>query len=84
MSTYTDLHNRIKENVTILRRPGNKDDGMTPQKVQFINPENQFYGTFNGTMNVTGGVLSGLSVVGGTINGATIKDACFLDGDTPV
>jgi hypothetical protein len=40
MSTYTDLHNRIKENLTILRKPGSKDDGMSPQKVILVNPEN--------------------------------------------
>ena len=84
MSTYTDLHNRIKENVTILRKPGSKDDGMSPQKVILINPENQFYGTFNGAMNIKGGTLSDLTLAGGTIDGATIKNATFLDGDTPV
>ena len=84
MSTYTDLHNRIKENLTILRRPGSLDDGITPQRVIFINPENQFYGTFNGTMNVSGGTLSDLYFKGGTIDGTTIKDATFLDGSTPV
>lgn len=84
MSTYTDLHNRIKENVTILRKPGSKDDGMSPQKVILINPENQFYGTFNGAMNIKGGTLSDLTLVGGTIDGTTIKNASFLDGDTPV
>ena len=84
MSTYTDLHNRIKENLTILRKPGSKDDGMSPQKVILVNPENQFYGTFNGNMNITGGVLSDLSIIGGEIRGTAIKDACFMDGDTPV
>ena len=84
MSTYTDLHNRIKENLTLLRRPGSLDDGITPQRVIFINPENQFYGTFNGTMNVSGGTLSDLYFKGGTIDGTTIKDATFLDGSTPV
>ena len=84
MSTYTDLHNRIKENLTILRKPGSKDDGMSPQKVILINPENQFYGTFNGVINTTGGTLSGLDLVGGTITGATIKEAQFLNGDTPI
>ena len=28
MSTYTDLHTRTKENITILRMPGNKYDGI--------------------------------------------------------
>lgn len=33
-------------------------------------------------MNITGGVLSDLSIVGGEINGTAIKDAQFLDGET--
>lgn len=81
MSTYTDLHCRLKENLTILRKPGSKDDGLSPQKVILINPENQFYGSFNGEMNITGGTLSNLEFTGGTITGTTIKDAKFLDGN---
>jgi len=29
MSTYTDLHCRAKENITISRMPGNPYDGTT-------------------------------------------------------
>lgn len=79
MSTYTDLHNRIKENLTILRKPGSDDDGMTPQKVIFINPENQFYGTFNGKMNITGGILSGLKIIDSELEGVKLDDAS-VDG----
>lgn len=84
MSTYTDLHNRIRENLTILRKPGSTDDGMSPQKVILVNPENQFYGTFSGQMNITGGTLSDLALVGGTLNGTTLKDAKFLNGNQVV
>lgn len=78
MSTYTDLHNRLKENLTILRFPGNKEkDGLCPQRVILVNPENQFYGTFNGQMNITEGTLSGLKIVGGKIEGADVTDANF-------
>lgn len=35
-------------------------------------------------MNIKGGTLSDLTLVGGTIDGTTIKNASFLDGDTPV
>lgn len=75
MSTYTDLHNRIKENLTILRKPGSKDDGMSPQKVILVNPENQFYGTFNGEMNITGGILSGLKIIDSELEGVKLDDA---------
>lgn len=81
MSTYTDLHCRLKENLTILRKPGSKDDGLSPQKVILINPENQFYGSFNGEMNITGGTLSNLDFVGGTVTGTAIKDAKFYNGN---
>lgn len=79
MSTYTDLHNRIKENLTILRKPGSKDDGMSPQKVILVNPENQFYGTFNGKMNITGGILSGLKIIDSELEGVKLDDAS-VDG----
>ncbi len=79
MSTYTDLHNRIKENLTILRKPGSKDDGMSPQKVILVNPENQFYGTFNGEMNITGGILSGLKIIDSELEGVKLDDAS-VDG----
>lgn len=81
MSTYTDLHNRIKENLTILRRPGSKSDGMSPQKVILINPENQFYGTFNGKMNITGGILSGLTIVDSELSGVELAGAT-VDGES--
>lgn len=35
-------------------------------------------------MNIKGGTLSNLNLVGGTIDGTTLKNATFLDGDTPV
>ena len=79
MSTYTDLHNRIKENLTILRKPGSKDDGMSPQKVILINPENQFYGTFNGKMNVMEGILSGLKIVNSELDNVKL-DGATIDG----
>ena len=79
MSTYTDLHNRIKENLTMLRKPGSKDDGMSPQKVILVNPENQFYGTFNGKMNVTSGILSGLKIIDSELEWVKLDDAS-VDG----
>lgn len=79
MSTYTDLHNRIKENLTILRKPGSKDDGMSPQKVILVNPENEFYGTFNGKMNITSGTLSSLKIVDCELENVDLADATVDD-----
>ena len=56
MSTYTDLHHRIKDNITVLRRPGHPDDGMTPQLVKLMNPENEYYGTFKGNVDIKRGI----------------------------
>ena len=58
MSTYTDLHTRIRENLTILRQPGNDDDGMTPQRVIFANPANVYYGTFKGSIDAVSASFS--------------------------
>jgi hypothetical protein len=41
MSTYTDLHNRVKENITI-----DYHNRITPQKVKLFNEENEYWGTF--------------------------------------
>lgn len=69
MSTYTDLHTRIKENLTILRMPGNPNDGITGQRVIFANPENIYEGTFKGIVQPSALVL----------DGTTIKNATFVD-----
>ena len=69
MSTYTDLHNKIKETIVVGYRP---EDRVTTQKVKFYNKENEYWGTFKGTMEVedtliNGGTLSNVTIDGGTL-----------------
>lgn len=81
MSTYTDQLNRRKENVQILRIPGNVDDGITPQRLKLINPENEYYGKFYGDFNTTSVDLSNVSVYGSKINGSELRDVTLYSGD---
>lgn len=43
MSTYTDLHNRVKESLTV-----DYHSRITPQVISALNSENEFWGTFRG------------------------------------
>lgn len=43
MSTYTDLHNKVKENIAV-----DYHNRITPQKVRLFNEENEYWGTFKG------------------------------------
>lgn len=80
MSTYTKLHNRIRENLTVLRQPGNELDGITQQRVIFENPENIYEGTFKGKIDATDVSLSSVSLTDVTINGGKILDAEIWSG----
>ena len=81
MSTYTDLHTRRRENLTILRRPGAPEDGITPQRVIFANPENIYEGTFKGKIEAVGVSFTSVDLTDVTINGGKIKDATiYSDG----
>lgn len=79
MSTYTDLHHRIKDNITVLRRPGHPDDGMTPQLVKLMNPENEYYGTFKGKAQVETGTLNNVEINGAYIHNAELSNV-YLNG----
>lgn len=74
MSTYTDQLNRRKENVQILRMPGNMDDGITPQRLKLINPENEYYGKFFGEFSTTSVDLSNVAIYGSKILGSELHD----------
>lgn len=74
MSTYTDQLNRRKENVQILRMPGNVDDGITPQRLKLINPENEYYGKFFGEFSTTSVDLSNVAIYGSKILGSELHD----------
>ena len=66
MSTYTDLNNRIKENITV-GYPQN--DRITTQKVRLFNEENEYWGTFKGHVTA-----EDITINGGQINGAVLSD----------
>lgn len=68
MSTYTDLHNNIKEtiNVDYNRR-------TTNQQVKLLNEQNEYWGTFKGQMEVQGNsVISGAQLQDVVINNAVL------------
>lgn len=74
MSTYTDQLNRRKENVQILRMPGNVDDGITPQRLKLINPENEYYGKFFGEFSTTSVDLSNVAIYDSKIMKSELHD----------
>lgn len=73
MSTYTDCHIRVRENLTIQRCPGSPCDGITQQRVIFENPENQYYGTFIGNVSAGQMELSTATIADATIAGGQIS-----------
>jgi len=81
MSTYTDLHNRVQESIIV-----DYNSRVTPQVVKLHNNENEYWGTFKGTMQVdnidiNGGTLSGVKLRNVEISGATFKDVDGLNLD---
>lgn len=52
MSTYTNIKNRIKENIA-----ANVEDREVSAKTVFVNPENIYYGTFIGDVTASSLVL---------------------------
>lgn len=69
MSTYTNEHIRIKENISRLRNPGNKNDGLCPDRVIFSNAENIYYGTLIGEVSAAQQVLTDIKVEGNLAQG---------------
>lgn len=80
MSTYTDLHLRKKENLTILRMPGNPYDGMTPQRVIFANPENIYNGRFIGQLSTTSVTFDNVTMTNCSVIGGVLSDVAFKIG----
>ena len=75
MSTYTDLKNRVKETITVGFRP---EDRITTQKVRFYNEENEYYGSFSGSLsgeniNIHKGKLSAVDIYDATLVNPVIK-----------
>ena len=69
MSTYTDLHNRVKENITV-----DYNNRVTPQRVRFFNEQNEYWGTFRGHVSA-----ENINIDGGSLNGVTLNDV-ILNG----
>jgi hypothetical protein len=65
MATYTDLHNKIKETITVDYK-----DRVTTQEVKFKNGKNEYWGTLKG-----GVVAEDIDVKKGTLEGVTIKNS---------
>ena len=76
MSTYTDLHNRVQESINV-----DYNSRVTPQKVKFHNVENEYWGTFKGTMQVDNVALSGGSLSDVTLTNVKINGATFTNVD---
>ena len=63
MSTYTDIKNRIKENIA-----ANTEDREVSAKIVFVNPENVYYGAFIGDVTA-----SALAVPDGFFDGMSLN-----------
>ena len=75
MSTYTDLHTRvIKENIAILRKPSQEDDGLTQQRVVFANKDNIYFGTFKGSLDLSSSKMTNTALYGGKIDGTDVSN----------
>jgi hypothetical protein len=74
MSTYTDLKNRVKETITVGFRP---EDRVTTQKVRFYNEENEYWGSFSGSLsgeiNIDKGNLSSVNIYDSTLINPVLK-----------
>ena len=64
MSTYTDLHNRVKENVTV-----DYNNRITTQRVRLFNEQNEYWGTLRGHVSA-----ENINIVGGNLSGITLQD----------
>ncbi len=73
MSTYTDLHNRVKENIAV-----DYNNRITSQRVRFLNEQNEFLGTLRGNVSA-----ENINIMGGTLSGVTLQDA-ILSGQVTI
>lgn len=79
MSTYTDLKNRVKETITVGFRP---EDRVTTQKVRFYNEENEYWGSFSGSLSgkidIYKGKLSSVDIYNATLIDPVVKTSTGL------
>lgn len=76
MSTYTDLHNKIQESINVDYKTR-----ITCQKARFLNEENEYWGMFNGKIEVDGSRLYNTTLSNGTIYNAEIVNS-IIRSDT--
>ena len=70
MSTYTDIRNKIKENITVDYK-----NRATPQEVHLLNPDNIYWGTFKGSIQA-----DSISVTGCNLSANILVDSVLSDG----
>lgn len=68
MATYTDFHNRVKENINV-----DYHSRITPQKVRLLNEENEYWGTLKGNISAEDIVINGGNISNVTICNATLS-----------
>jgi hypothetical protein len=84
MATYTDLHNRIKENITV-----DYNSRSTPQEVHFKNENNEYWGKLKGqvtaeNIDIKGGKLSGVTLENIKVIGSLVIPSNTGDGNVDV
>ena len=77
---YTDIYNRTKENITVLRKPGTPEDGVTPQLVKLVNPNNEYAGTFTGGANFSKGSFSNAVIDKAVLQNSILSNVSFENG----
>lgn len=62
MSTYTDLHNRLKDTIAV-----SCSNRVSTQAVKLSNELNEYWGTFRGTVDFNGSTITSASLSDVTI-----------------
>ena len=73
MSTYTDLHNKVKEAINV-----DYHDRITTQKARFLNEENEYWGTFKGKLNVASAVVTKSTVVDSVLSDVVLTGSILI------
>ena len=81
MSTYTNYIVKARENLSRIRNPGCSDDGLSPERVIFSNPNNIYNGIFKGQVDNLCATFNDCTFNGGKINDATLDNVTLLYGD---
>ena len=74
MSTYTDLHNKIKETINV-----DYHTRITPQNVKLLNPKNEYLGFFNGKAAVNSGLIENVTLKDSILDNVKFKNGLVLD-----